>query len=680
MVPPITYKLEIDTARDGTFSQAIDDVTSYWIGQAQWNNGMAASYDEVAPPARLTVQLSNRSGVFDFDWRGPELLTNPNFDQGWDGFGQPNGWSVGGNADGIVSEVASNELYGGTGTGAVNIRCLATVGSIASINQFVLQRYRTYLLSIAVTESEQDTGQSGLNILMGATTLQSGLSGVGVYRFIHKHNDFNTALALASGFNFDDGDAACNVTVDSVSLKEVRPYAMMNRGTQVRLRATYNGVTSTLFQGRISKIEPSAGNSTEKTVSLTIEDAMLELLDAEYAPPLLTAPTADVALQRMFDDAVIRWPYSGSFWLLGVPGNSELDYTTYLYDHDVTDFETGITTFEYLGDVEDRGEGISAQGYVRDVVGGEAGGRFWFDTRANKFKFHNRDHDPLNDTVVASYNESHFDSVTPKYGEDIVNDLTLSYTSRDVGAEGTVLWSLKSIPFLLKSNTKRVFNARYFDVNNEQLTVGARTFIPLAAGTDYVANLSSDGGGQDYSDKITVTSDAGGNSAKIAVFNNSGVDVYVTTLQLRGTPITHVEERYQSVAGDSIAANELYPKVIEVRALDNTSLAEQFGDYIVAKFKDPIMRFETVTFNSLNGETMMSASLNRVIGDKITITDSSTQHDKDYIIVGEQHTLMVSGDHPRDVTWILKPAEREAFWVLEVAGKSELDRTTRLSF
>lgn len=676
MTPPITYKLELDTARDGTFAQDIDDITQYWVGLAQWNNGMGGSYEEVAPPARLTVQLSNRSGVFDLDYLGEELITNPDFDQGWS-VGGPTGWSAGGNADGAITEVASNELYGGVGTGAVNVRCLATLGSDAGFTQFILTRYRTYLLTVVITESEENTGsnQSGVKLRMGLSTVQEALSGVGTYRFIRKHNNFDTGLSVNAYF-----EQACNVTVDSISLKEVRPYAMMNRGMQVRLRATLNGVTSTLFQGRISQIQSSAGRSTEPTISLTIEDAMLELLDAEYAPPLLIAPTVDTVLTHMFDDAVIRWPYSGSWWLLGVPGNSELEYTTYLYDHDVVNFETGITTFEYTGDVEDRGEGISAQGYVRDIVAAEAGGRFWFDTRTNKFKFHNRDHDPQNDTVAATYNESHFDSAITKDGEDIINDLTLSYTSRDVGSEGTVLWTLKSIPFLLKNGNKRAFNARYFDVNNEQLNVGARTTIAPVSGIDFTANLTSDGSGTDLSSTISVSVESSGNGAKITVFNNSGIDVYVTLLQMRGTPITHIEERYQTVDGASIAANELYPKSIEVRALDNTSLAEQFGNYVVAKFKDPIFRFETVTFNSLNGDTMTDASVNRVIGDKITITDASTNHDRDYIIVGEQNMLTIAGDHPRDVTWILKPAEREAFWVLEVAGKSELDQTTRLSF
>lgn len=670
MTPPIVYKLEIDTARDGTFAQAIDDVTQYWIGQAQWNNGMAASYDEVAPPARLTAQLSNRSGDFNRDgYLSSELLVNGDF-ASWTA-DNPDSWTV-------LETVFASWIYqwgasGAAGTGAA--RFTAISGSQqASMTQTVLTVGKTYEVTIFV--SYAFVGNStALQVLNGSTVI-GYLPGVGTYTFVFHATapDFSIATLL------NGGSILTEMVIDNVSLREVPLYVVMNRGMQVRLRATYNSITSTLFQGRISQAQLSAGYSTEKTVTLTVEDAMLELLDAEYAPPLLIAPTADVALQRMFDDAVIRWPYSGSYWLLGVAGNSELDYTTYLYDHDVTDFETGLTTFEYLGDVEDRGEGISAQGYVRDIIAAEAGGRFWFDTRSNKFKFTNRDHDPLNDTITGAYNESHFDSVVPKYGEDIVNDLTLTYTSRDVGAEGSVLWTLKSIPFLLKNNGKRIFNARFFDATNEQMNVGARTTVTPAAGTDYIANELSDGSGNDLSTTINVSVEASGNSAKIGVFNNSGLDVYVTLLQLRGTPVTYIEERYQTVAGDSIATNELYPKVIEIRALDNTSLAEQFGDYTVAKFKDPIFRFESATFNSLNGETMMDASVNRLMGHKITITDASTGHNRDYFIVGEQHALTIAGDHPRDVTWILKPAEREAFWVLDMVGKSELGITTRLSF
>lgn len=674
MTAPIQYSLQIDTARDGTFAQSIDDITQYWIGQSQWNNGMGGSYDEVAPPARLTVQLSNRSGDFNPDgYLSNELITNGGFDS-WTG-DNPNSWTV------VETGFSANVYEWGSGSPAGTGSCrftVATTDKIASIEQLALESEKTYQVSVNVTHTF--SGQrSPLQITSGSKHI-GYVSQQGMHTFV-----FN---AQSSSFKITSillgGDVVqSDIVFDNVAIRQVSKYAMMNRGMQVRLRATYNGVTTTLFQGGISLIQYSVGRSTEPTVTLTIEDAMLQLLDTEYAPPLLIAPTVNSVLTRMFDDAVIRWPYSGGYWLLGIIGYSELNLTTYLYGHDVTDFETGLTTFEYTGDVEDRGEGISAQGFVRDIVAAEAGGRFWFDARTNKFKFHNRDHDPLNETIAGVYSESHFDSVLPKYGDDIINDLTLNYTSRNVGTAGSVLWSLKSIPFLLKNDSKRTFNARYFDVNNQQLHVGARTTILPEMGVDYVANGVSDGSGQVTSDKLSVSADPSGNSAKMTVSNDSGLDMYVTLLQLRGTPITQIEESYQNVDGASIAVNDLYPKVIEVRALDNTSLAENFVDYTLARFKNPIFRFETVTFSALNysdGDIMADAAINRRIGDKITITDSSTSHNKNYILVGENHTLDTGGDKLHDVIWTLKPIDRDQFWMLETVGKSELGETTFLGF
>lgn len=681
MTPKIEYILEVDSARDGLYSGASDNITQYLVGNITWSEGFTDNpYGEIAPPARMTLTLSNRSGDFNRDgYLSDELILNGDFDDWVADAPDPNPaeWTVY-EPNPLSAFVFQTNPYDGLGSiGACGFS--ASLQREVSITQSVLQPGRSYRARVELTRF------ISFPTSVAALEVRSGSNSIGylsnVQRFVFDFNAATTDFTIAA--SLPGVDRSIQAVIDNVSVREIPKYAVMNKGMQVRLRATYNGVTSTLFQGRITQMIPSAGRSTEPLMQVTVEDAMLELLDAEYAPPLLIAPTADTALQRMFDDAVIRWPYSGSFWLLGVPGYSELNLSTYLYDHDVTDFETGITTFEYLGDVEDRGEGISAQGYIRDIVTAEAGGRFWFDPRSGKFILHNRHHDALNDTIAAIYNENHFDAVVPKYGDDIVNDLTIRYTSRDVGAEGSVLWTLKSIPFLLKNNNKRIFNARYFDANNEQLHVGARTTIAPVAGTDFTANLASDGSGESYSDRITVSVEASGNSAKIAVFNNSGVDLYILSLQLRGTPITQIEESYQAVAGDSIAANELYPKVIEVRALDNSTLAELFGDYTVARFKNPIFRFETVTFNTLNysdGDLMADAAINRMIGDKITISDSSTSHNKTYVIVAAMHSLDSGGDKPHDVTWTLKPIDRDAFWVLEVAGKSELDLTTYLAF
>jgi hypothetical protein len=270
--------------------------------------------------------------------------------------------------------------------------------------------------------------------------------------------------------------------------------------------------------------------------------------------------------------------------------------------------------------------------------------------------------------------------MNPILGEDVTNDITVNFVAREIGSSTSVIWSSPSLPFLVKQHTQRIVNARYLDPNNDANRMGAKDILPLVRGTDFTANVNVDGSGNDLSDSITVSVNPTATSAKVIIDNSSNFDVYITALQLRGTPMIYHDDSVQSVDADSIASNDRHPKVLEVRSLDNADLALQFANYTVSKFKDPLLRMESVTFNTLNSPEAMAASLSIMIGDKIGIVEDATGHNSVYIVVGQQRSLTVGGDHPCDVTWILKPAERETFWKLDTVGKSELGLTTRLAF
>lgn len=55
----INYKVEIDSGRDATYGQAIDDITSR-VMDIEWTVGMDEPYQDFAPPARLSMKLDNR--------------------------------------------------------------------------------------------------------------------------------------------------------------------------------------------------------------------------------------------------------------------------------------------------------------------------------------------------------------------------------------------------------------------------------------------------------------------------------------------------------------------------------------------------------------------------------------------------------------------------------------------
>jgi hypothetical protein len=62
---------------------------------------------------------------------------------------------------------------------------------------------------------------------------------------------------------------------------------------------------------------------------------------------------------------------------------------------------------------------------------------------------------------------------------------------------------------------------------------------------------------------------------------------------------------------------------------------------------------------------------------RLTITETQTAHNADYFIIGEEH--VISDALTKHVTtWYLEPANSARYWVLGVAGYSEVGSTTKV--
>lgn len=660
----MTYTLLIDTLRDTSFGGVYDDITAYLL-EANWNAGMSSAYEEVAPPSQLQLTLRNIGGEFDPESLGDELLVNPSFDD-WAG-GNPDNWPVTGESgsDPEVSEVGAALLHGGGGTGNCN---LYTTSAALSISQAVLTsgtRYKVVLVIGAV----DGTG--------GVVIKNNGAAVSAVYHTAGTKTVYFTAAA--TDFTIET-DGAANVTLDSASAKATSRYAgALIRGTLVRLK--YGAVV--LYEGKIDTVLPMMGDYTARAVQVTVQDAMLPLLKTDYSQTLLTNTTIDTALDDLFDKAVIAYPYAHRYWLLGVEGASELDNTTTLYTHTATDFDTGSTTLDYIGDNLDRGQGVNAQTVIRELMATEFGGRFWWNARAGKFFFDSRTRDVLDITNDANYTASEFNQVTTAYGDDLANEILIDCESRELGTPGTVIWRDTSVPFLVRPGETKEITARYRDPDNEAISMGATDVLNLARFVDIIGNQAQDGSGIDMTHYIQWSVDAGGASATIKLWtlgHRSGV--YITTLQLKGTPLRRFpRETVTARDGDSFRATDYkIEKQISIPALGDKDTAEAGANFLLGKYKTPVMYIKQVTRQESDGSASLAATMGRAINDRIGISDSTTGHDADYFIVGEQHRLQAGEWNVHDVTWVLKPASREVFWLLEVAGYSELDMTTRLAF
>jgi hypothetical protein len=143
----------------------------------------------------------------------------------------------------------------------------------------------------------------------------------------------------------------------------------------------------------------------------------------------------------------------------------------------------------------------------------------------------------------------------------------------------------------------------------------------------------------------------------------------------------------RAIDAQSIADYDRHPRILTLPTLDDLDFAQQYADFLVGRFKDPLARCRSVTLNTGTGVLgdgnegcgNIAAALSRRVGDRIRITETQTQHDTEYIIVGERHHVQ-QGAH--DTTWILLPAARTQYWRLSdgasYTAESTLNTTTRL--
>lgn len=457
-------------------------------------------------------------------------------------------------------------------------------------------------------------------------------------------------------------------------------YGLFKKGLLVRVQATFSASTKTLFIGKLYNL-PSmviTKYGERPTVSLAARDLMYELLDAEFIPELLTSTTTEAVIQHVFDKAVVALPYASDYWILGET-SSQLGTNTRLVDtNSYVSLETGKTTFAYVGDNTGGDRSVRAQTYLRDAVDGEAGGRFWFDTRTGLFTFHNRHHD-INYAVDLTVTSDDYDGGQYQPQTEVYNRVTVHYSPRKVGSAGSILWSLDNALQLGPGETKTV-TARYRDATNEAARVGATAIIAPVASTDYTANDAEDGTGTDRTTSIFVSCEQGAQQSRISVTNGYRRGVFVTFLQLRGTPLSSFQRQSATASdGTSYYNHDIRDDQITLVAIDDVDFATDVARRRVKQYKDARSVFNSIYLIANNTDTRMTQALTYTIGDVVTVRDSAISHDTDYVIIGEQHRVTAGGDHTHETTWILSTLDMQQYWVLEDAVLGKLGTTTYLA-
>ncbi len=453
-------------------------------------------------------------------------------------------------------------------------------------------------------------------------------------------------------------------------------YGLLTRGTLVKITATYNGTTYINWTGKIASIKPrieqTADPQNNAVVDITAEDPMQKLLKGQIFPKLQTSVTINAALTAIMNstDMPVVWPYASSWAVLDV----SVMGTARLYSPDLLTASVSSTTLPYVGDnASDRYNSVGMGSYITDLMMAECGGRFFWN--GSKFEFQDRyysSNQALSPGVALTLYSDDLRNADYRYGEDLVNAVTVTFEPRQVGSVGTVLYSAPRV-ITLRALDSLTVNCQYRDPNTPNARIGALTTIDPVAGTDYIANTASDGSGSNVTAYITASLQAKAQSASVTLVNPTGIDVYITTLQVRGTPLyTYERQTVTAVDAQSVYDNDPIPQSYNVKLIGDVDTALGYAQTQVARFKDAIDRFQSIRFIA-NTTKLLTASVS--IGSLITVNDNeNSRSNHTYVVVGIQHQADAA-KREHYTTYTLSPLGRDAYWLLGVAGSSELDDT-----
>jgi hypothetical protein len=439
-------------------------------------------------------------------------------------------------------------------------------------------------------------------------------------------------------------------------------------GLLVRLKLTYDGTTYYKFAGNLVDIEPDAGSYGRRSVMCTAVDWMDEAARAKVKDVTIqTSKRADELVHSLVTNSVSKQPLASSY----DEGQSTFEYA---FDNLL---DTQTTVLRALADCV-----ISELGYL--YVKGDT-------TQGGTLKFEDRHARPKYGAADASFDNSMMGLKVDRGRSDVINRVYVVVHPRTADASVSVLYELTttaSVPAVSAGRSIQLI-APFKESSIRGYRIAGSSIVSPASGTDWVANTASDGTGSNITSDVAVThSTTSANSVTFNIQNNATVTAYLTTLQVRGNALKDITETVFSSA--NITSQGTYGENdvrVSMQYESNTgTFATEIASWILNTTKDARYVISEFTLASNSNDTLMTQSLAREPGDKITISESVTGlaatggsgAQIGYFINGVNMSVRPGGIIT--TSWVLAPAEQQAAWVLNQVGASEIGISTNLGF
>jgi len=439
-------------------------------------------------------------------------------------------------------------------------------------------------------------------------------------------------------------------------------------GLLCKLKLTYGGVTYYKFAGNLISIEPDAGLHGRRSVMCTAVDWMDEAARAKVKDVTVQTDTrSDVLIDSLVTNSVTKQPSAKSL---------DTGQSTFAYAFDnLLDAQT--TVLRAMADCV-----ISELGYL--YIKGDT-------TQGGTLKFEDRHARPKYGVSDASFSNSMMGLKVKRIRSDIINRVYVVVHPRTADTSDSVLYELtttSSVPSISPGESLDII-APFREATINAYRIAGSSVVSPRSTTDWLANSERIGSGDDLTSQVVVThSNVSANSATFHIQNNASVTAWIVRLQVVGRALKDVTETvFSAVSSSSQGTYGENDVRIPMRYESSTgSYASDIAHWILNTTKNARYVISEFSLASNSSDTLMTQSLVREPGDKISIAESVTGMsllDGDDVQIGyfiNGVKMVITPGGIVKTSWVLAPADQQAAWVLDQVGASEMGFSTNLGF
>lgn len=410
---------------------------------------------------------------------------------------------------------------------------------------------------------------------------------------------------------------------------------LMRPQLPIKMTATYAGSSFNLFTGTIDdwRLNPNLGSPRNTTISARDNGKRLKNIN------ITTSLFANYNVGSLYHEVLT----AGSV-------NS--------FQIDTMDDDSPFTWFK----------DVPAQDAINELS--RAGFSYTFVDGAGVFNVKRRYYE-LSGSIQSSLDE--FYDMNYGFSDDnIFNLVTVEGEPREAD---TATQTLAFIPnaYFIQASSHISFALEYLDPLNNEPAPGVDMISPVNS-LDYKTNTFLDGSGTDRTDVCSVVTQFFGQTATTSLFNGSGDDVFLTTFNLRGTPI-HRRPRF-SVFSENSSSQALYD-IKEMRLyspyLKDQEYAQNYSNYLLARNLNPEREISVVLRNEF------PLLLNADVAGQLHLANTFLGVNSRHVITGLSHQIDLNSGLVHQVNYNVETLNDQDVLILDDPDFGVLD-SRRLGF